>query len=174
MSWPNPLSGTSLFTSWLNRLLDACRANDLLDGYGYKVKRTSRGKILEIVPGVGGGTATASITPLVFVSGDLHGSPTTHLWGFGSDNDCFTCAGQKVHAPPLLRFSVAARTAYGASFTYDTYDAVHQSRLAHNGAYSVTQYITPQYVVGDLIYVMDDGGVLQDMNVDGRVFAGPI
>ena len=52
---PNPPGGASAEANWLRRLWQAVRANKILPGRGYKVKRTSAGVILEIEAGSGGG-----------------------------------------------------------------------------------------------------------------------
>lgn len=77
--------------------------------------------------------------------------------------------------PPLLRFTVSSRSIPGGpTISYSSYSASAQSRVANNGITSaVTQYITPMYIAGDSIYVSSAGGILYDMNVDGRTFAGP-
>jgi hypothetical protein len=108
--------------------------------------------------------AVAGLQQLAFVS-----------FGFGGSNDYITCTGGvQVRLPPLLRFSVGSRTAYGGvAITYTGYNSGQQSRVATASGTPVTQYITPQYLVGDLVYVASVAGVLQDLNVDGRVFSGP-
>jgi hypothetical protein len=56
MNVPNPPQPTSALMAWLKRLYHAVLANHILPGSGYRVHRTPRGTILQIVPGVGAGS----------------------------------------------------------------------------------------------------------------------
>lgn len=94
-------------------------------------------------------------------------------WGFGGNNDYITCSGQQVRLPPLLRFSLSSRTIFGVTISYSSYSTTNQSRIATVGANSITQVVTPGYASGDKVYVVNVAGVLQDLNVEGRTFAGP-
>lgn len=98
-------------------------------------------------------------------------------FGFGGNNDYVTAivAGQivGVRLPPNLRFSVAARNPYNAHLQYGPYNPIQQSRVLTAFGVQVTQYITQQYLPGDLLYVASINGIWQDMNVSARVFAGP-
>lgn len=130
-----------------------------------RVVWSDNGVILEVPSATQstGGGGPADVTELAFQS-----------WGFGGDNDYITCTGGvQVHLPPLLRFSNSIRTVRNVTINYSAYDPSIQQRIATVGASSIVQLVTPAYVVGDLIYVASVGGVLQDLNVDGRVFAGP-
>jgi len=46
----------------MRKLIAGCLANRLVSGIGYKVRRTTAGTSLEILPGAGGGKKAAGIT----------------------------------------------------------------------------------------------------------------
>jgi hypothetical protein len=61
MDAPNPPSGNSNEAAWLRRLRGFCISLRILPGNGYKVRRTTLGTILEILPGAGGGKKAAGM-----------------------------------------------------------------------------------------------------------------
>lgn len=170
--------------SWLNPSVNPPTAGDvIISDSGWSIN--SRG----VVSGGAGGIqqitsldGSVRITPAtgtgpvvdLSVSGGSIVETAFQSFGFGGDYNYITCTGgTKVRLPPLLRFSVVSRTAYGVTITYHAYNPTQQSRVATSGGFNITQYITPQYLPGDIIYYSPASGVLQDLNVDGRVFAGP-
>lgn len=98
---------------------------------------------------------------------DSHGtgSDTDYVWAHLASGG----SSVKVLKPPLIQFSITTRN----GVSYDTYNSTDQTRAAHNAGVTVTQYITPKYVAGDLIHVATIGSTLCDLNADARTFAAP-
>lgn len=61
MDAPNPLTGSSLVTQWMNRLRAFCVANRITKVIGGRVKRSTHGTILEIDSTAAGGGGTAGM-----------------------------------------------------------------------------------------------------------------
>lgn len=170
MDPPKPCSGSSGQAIWNNQLRAYCISIALRSGRNYNLVRSPQGTALDLQPSQGGAATKAQgILLYTFVS---HGT--------GIDSDFIfatpiggTGPGEKILKPPLLRFSVTERDVYGIKILYSGYDPVKQSRVAASGPYTITQFITPQYVLNDLIYVLKIGPDKVDINVDGRTFAGP-
>jgi hypothetical protein len=137
-------------------------------GGGGVTQITSVDRTVTITPGTGfGPVVDLSVNAGAIVELTFQGI------GFGGNNDFITCSGLRVRMPPCLRFSEAHRVVDGIAINYSAYSTAQQSRVATSGGFDVTQYITRQYAPGDIIYAASVGGVLQDLNVDARVFAGP-
>lgn len=177
---------------WLRRLVAACRANKILSGIGYKVRQTSSGVILEVLPGAGGGTST----PVNIKLFQFQEMKKDYL--LCSESGVFTPGDGdnlvRVAKPPLLRFSIVTRSIHGAFFTYTGYNLSTQRRVANLGAIvgvqQEEQEIIDAYEVPDTITAIQiDTGVSVpaddsdldrdpetsvgwlDLNVDGRFWA---
>ncbi len=178
MTWPNPLSGSSPLSAWLNRLLAAARSNELLSGIGYRIRQTTGGKILEINPGPGGGLGGDSVKKYI-IADPPHGSVGDADYVLARPDGDDLADPVKILKPYLMRFSLEERIANnGTDIAYSDWDTDGQSRVATTDSGTVTQFITPSYAPGDEIYVMkapsgDSPATLIDMNLDGRVFAAP-
>lgn len=158
--------------SWLVRVWLHVKTNRILPGPDYMRKVTSEGTIL-LFPtrGGGGGAGGTQMKVVKFQSFGFAAEPT--------NLDVITADGLKVYLPPLLRYSVTKRSPYGIEVDYSQYVAQAppqpplQSRVATMAGINITQYITPQYEVGDELCIAQIGGLWRDLNVDARTFAGP-
>ncbi len=169
--YPNPVTGTSREAAWQNRVRSAGVANRLLDGPNYRVKQLTTGKIIEWDQAGGAGE---SVTLYRFKSMGLnHINCRTWDGTTEGSSDVF------IAKPFKLRFSITTETIRGTTFTYTGFDTTNQSRIATGGGNQETQFITPMYLVNDLIYAMSAttlvtfaGGPVSsvDLNADGRAF----
>lgn len=151
---PKPVSGMSPMAAWCNQLLRFCIANRLRSGRNYNLIRSTDGVALDLPNQPGGaGKGGSSLEQYIFVShpaaGDAH-------------QDYISCTPANdpngspvwILKPDLLWFSIKTRTARKQTLTYSNWDGDAQSRLATNPVGSVTQFITPVYAPGDLIWAM--------------------
>ena len=193
-----PFTGRTVFSVRKhNELLSAVVAllnPSISRGSADKIDISDSNWHLQISGAGGGGSGGGGITRITSIDGSVTITPVSgtgptedlsvansgitrevqfSAFGFNGDYNYITCGTEKVRLPPLLRFSVVSRTVYGITISYLGYDPVHQSRVAKSGGFNITQYITPQYVPGDTLYVTNVAGTLQDLNVDARTFAGP-
>ena len=167
---PAPMTGTSPATHWLNRLREFCISIRPLSGVGYRLQEHTFGTGFDFDRSPGGGGLGNPISWYQFVTMNLD-DMDCHIW-----DDVAGKAGTtiiKVIKPPLLKGSLAHRLAGAVSISYSGYNSGNQSRVATNGTGPITQFITPLYASGDLIQAVTIGSKIYDINVDGRVFAGP-
>jgi hypothetical protein len=155
---------------WMRRLLDACRANRILPGLGYKLRETTSGTILEIVPGVG-----KSSPPQAYHFKEMRNDYLIcRSWDGSDDGD----NDIKIAKPGLLRFSLLTRTVSGIELTFSSYNLSDQTRISTKQGSPETEIIIDRYEVDDVIwgqscatFVQDEDGndvSILDLNVDGR------
>lgn len=169
MIFPGGVTGLSPQSSWCTRVDEALKQLEVKPGVGYRTKKYRWGTILEIDQHGGSGKGGISITRYSFQSHGV-GADTDYILCTPADDP--TATPVKVLKPYLLRFSITSRN----GVTYANFDPVGQTRQATNANGSVTQYITPIYFLGDIIYAStstDKPVSLVDLNLDARVFAAP-
>lgn len=147
---PNPPAGDGLLVNWCKRIWAFCLANRLQEGLGYKIIRKTNGFSLAIDTPGGGSSSSPSAHPV---------GPITEVRNsiivIGSGG------GTIYVAKPLeLRYTIGAETIDGTNWIY-TYDSTfpatdtkHQARIAASGSYQEQQVITPRYLIGQTIYVI--------------------
>ena len=54
MNLPNPLTGTGLLVSWLNKVREFVKSKQILPGPGYRIRQLPGGIVLDIIPKGGG------------------------------------------------------------------------------------------------------------------------
>ncbi len=153
MTIPNPLTGTSLQANWLNRLRGAVFSDRLIGGAGYRVRRTTSGTALELLPSFGGGT----------------GAPVTMYMIVSIQNEYATCKtwdGTRTAGVPQLgssdvliakhrpqRMSISQEVIDGVTINYVYSDS--NNRSANDGTQAEAQVCYPRYKAysgGTLVY----------------------
>lgn len=166
---PKPVAGMSDQAAWSNRLREFAKSLRLLPGRGYRLHRWPEGYTIEFDTTGGGGPAAPSspISLYIFQSHGLAGPPDLQDYVIATPQ--LGGASVNILKPPLLRFSLKSH----GNITYSLWDPVNQQRTALGAGTQVVQTITPNYIKGDVLYVQSVNGVLCDLNVDNRTFAGP-
>jgi hypothetical protein len=111
---PNPNSGEGAAANWLRRLLAAVAANKILPGVGYKVKYSSLGTTLEVMPGKMLGGTISKRYRVKSVQGDYL---TCRTWDGTTEGGTDVLVAK----PPQLRHSIESQTIDGASVTYSDF-----------------------------------------------------
>lgn len=170
MNCPNRLSGTDPASIWLNRLRDYARSLELIRFPNGTVSRGVNGTKVETE---GEGAGGVLVVPYYVVE------------HFGDYLNCRswdgTTAGSTditIAKPYELRFSLTGETLDGIAFTYGTYVVASQSRIATFSGGSETQFITPRYRVGTILFAAKaqtgvDTANLIDLNIGARAWAAP-
>lgn len=178
---PGLVTGIGPQASWYRRMTDYIRSLRILPGNGYRVKQLTGGVILEFPDRGGLGGAPLSINLFVCnghgLTLDTSVGGADYVLGVPQNAAAGTgTAPTPILKPSLLWFSIKSRQVYGG-INYSQWSGQSQSRLATNPVGSATEYITPLYLAGDLLWTVPvnyNGQKVQlDLNVDGRVFAAP-
>ena len=182
MNPPKPCSGSSPQSSWNNQLLAFAISIQLRSGPDYNLIRSSKGVALDIQKRGGLGTPGNTYEQFIFISHGVAGSDNEDYISCAPPNAAPGTGAVWILKPPLCFFSITNRTARGTPITYSGWDDVAQSRVATNPFGTVTEFITPSYSPGDIIWAtsvsFDDGSddppVTTLMSVeDPRTFCAP-
>ncbi|HEV2350844.1 MAG TPA: hypothetical protein VG028_13465 [Terriglobia bacterium] len=144
---PGPILSAGPQGSWLERLRQWVRANRLLPGNGYRIKRYPEGIALEILGPTGGGATGAGMYHLKSVQGDYL---TCRTWDGTNEGE----VDIYVAKPYKLRNSLVSVTELGVVYnlTYAALDANNVARTKAGGGNSETEWVIPMWVPNDIIY----------------------
>lgn len=167
---------------WMRKLLAACLSCKILPGIGYKVRQTTSGTVLEIVPGNG----KASSGPQAYRFKSMQDDYLVcRTW----DGTTEGATDVNVAKPTLLRFSLSTRTVAGQVLTFSQYNLTNQTRISMLNSSPELEVIIDRYEVDDVIYAQAaetfvefwDGSTVDDefnpvltsvalidLNIDGR------
>lgn len=157
--------------AWLRRILRFCISIRLRPGRNYRVNYTPTGTFLDIDDSVAGGRA--SLYRVVSMQGD-------HLVCRSWNGTTPGTVDVNIAKPDKLRHSIATETLRTVVVNYSSYSTANQTRLATGGSSSETQYVTPPYLVNDLIWAINATTTvsvtgtplsLLDLNISARAWA---
>lgn len=163
MNLPSPLSGNSPLVSWLNRLLRACRSNQLMPGVGYKLRQTPQGTVLQIAE-----SAPGNSTPVTIQQFKIQ-------WDGGDWWICKSWDGSslgsslvniiKPYKLRCLSYRITSEVIRGVTYTY-TYTpsyitgssgpvSYYTRAVSGSDGSSETDYCIPDPVANDIIYAVE-------------------
>lgn len=175
---PREPSGHSNLASWCRKILRYAISNEVKPGYGYRVRRTTTGTVLEIKPGIGGGLSLAEYKVKEHKAEYL----VCRTWDGALEGE----DDIKIAKPRELRYSILRETIDGYLISYSAYNEESQTRHAYYSlSYQEDQIIVPRYITeGDyptIIWagpmnsgVKDENGIdinLLDVNISARAWA---
>lgn len=147
---PKPPTGNSAGATWFRHILEYVRSIKLIEGRGYRIKRTTRGTAIELLNLGGGFTPQAqpdaSVAKLYRVKEIFADVYRCHQW----DGTTEATADVYIAKNAKLRNSVASETIDGSVYTY-SYDASFIFRTAFNGTNSELQEVIPRVLTNDVI-----------------------
>lgn len=174
--WPKPWSGASPIAAWVNRLLNRCQQEVLLESKDFRRVQTATGYYLEskLPPSKPGSPGTSSNEVKMFV---IVGALTGQDWFYGHellptngsnyafDSQLGTTFGVpggpfiKIAKPPNIRRSIKSEIFDGQVITYAGAKSnglngfEDNNRMANDGQSDELQVVYPRYIAYD-----DPGG----------------
>lgn len=197
MNAPDELRDGSRAAGWLNKLLAFVKMTRLVEGVGYRLIQTTRGTALEIQPGKGGsapstGAVQMRVTAInadtlscvrwsqSVAGGSLNLNPPQETMDAIAVE--LVAKPWRLRKTPFDGKTVTIPLEYQplsirVSYTYDpNFSTSRRASIVGTPTFE-RQYVTPRYVVGDVIYVSEadstgvDGVTKLDVNADGRGWA---
>lgn len=155
------MTGSAPAAAWLNRLLAACKASQILSGSGYRLKPTAfgTGLLFDSQPGGGGGNQ-AKEYHLKSVQDDYL---TCRTWNGTNEGSTDILIAKD----PKNRTSLKTATVYGVVHTYSYTagpDSLNLQRTNDDGTQNETELITPPWCPNELIYAIPAVTSLKDPN----------
>jgi hypothetical protein len=187
MQAPNQFTDPAPLAGWLNKLLWFAKANQIVEGVGYRVSRGHRGTSLEITTGGGSGSALKAYQ-IVSIENDFY---SCLAWtGTATTGEDVYIARPFEHMVSNWNSRSIDYDSDGDAFTATySYTSTTKRTKTISGT-AETQVLTPYFKAsGQLIYAMKFSGVitvgaaftpltdpndnpitLMDMNLDGRAW----
>ena len=171
MQPPDELRDPSRASGWLNKLLSFVKSNQLVEGVGYRLLRTTRGTALEIQAGGGGGGSPGKLRRYL-----VNAVEADHLV---CDDGVIVAKPWRLQRTPFdgnaIVFEDERSRTYTASYQYSS----HILRKVRIGVVEEFQVVVPRYKLGfDYIFASESengtgvtGATLVDVNADGRAWA---